>query len=140
MSSETLTVNDLRPPRVGVSAPRPDGIPKVRGEFKFSSDLWAEGMLWGATLRSPHPYARILLLDTSAALAVPGVAAVLTSEDVPGLATYGLISPDQPVLASHVVRYMGEPVAIVAADHPDTARRAHPSGRQRHPPPRDPSR
>lgn len=124
MSSETLTANDLRPPRVGDSAPRPDGIPKVRGEFAFSSDLWAEGMLWGATLRSPHPYARILLLDTSAALALPGVAAVLTSQDVPGRATFGLMSPDQPVLASQVVRYMGEPVAIVAADHPDTARRA----------------
>jgi CO/xanthine dehydrogenase Mo-binding subunit len=124
MSSETLTANELRTPRVGDSAPRPDGIPKVRGEFAFSSDLWAEGMLWGATLRSPHPYARILLLDTSAALAIPGVAAVLTSQDVPGRATFGLMSPDQPVLASHVVRYMGEPVAIVAADHPDTARRA----------------
>ena len=63
---------------------RPDGMPKVKGEFAYSSDLWADGMLWGATLRSPHPRARIRGIDIGAALAVPGVHAVLTDEDVPG--------------------------------------------------------
>jgi CO/xanthine dehydrogenase Mo-binding subunit len=101
-----------------------DGVPKVRGEFEYSSDTWAEGMLWGATLRSPHPHATIWSIDISRALALPGVHAVLTHEDVPGRKVYGLEIPDQPVLAIDQVRYQGEPVAIVAADHPETARRA----------------
>src|SRR4051794_12690651 len=86
--------------------------------------MWAEDMLWGATLRSPHPRARVLGIEIGAALAVPGVHAVLTHADVPGRKTYGLEHHDQPVLAFSEVRYQGEPVAIVAADHPETARRA----------------
>ena len=109
---------------VGESPQRPDGVLKVRGEFAYSSDLWHEDMLWGATLRSPHPYARIRSIEIAAALAVPGVSAVLTHSDVPGSNRFGLEHPDQPVLAADVVRYQGEPVAVVAADHPETARRA----------------
>ncbi|HWM04820.1 MAG TPA: xanthine dehydrogenase subunit D [Actinophytocola sp.] len=109
---------------VGDSPLRPDGTLKVKGEFAYSSDLWADDMIWGATLRSPYPHARILGVDIGPALAVAGVYAVLTHEDVPGENIYGLEHPDQPVLAETVVRYQGEPVAIVAADHPETARRA----------------
>jgi xanthine dehydrogenase D subunit len=109
---------------VGTSAGRPDGQLKVSGEFAFSSDLWADDMLWGATLRSPHPRARIRGIDITDAVALPGVYAVLTHEDVPGSLHYGLEIRDQPVLAIDEVRYQGEPVAIVAADHPETARRA----------------
>ena len=109
---------------LGASALRPDGIPKVQGRFAFSSDAWADNMLWGATLRSPHPHARIHSIDVSAALAINGVSAVITADDVPGKLTYGLIASDQPVFARDVVRYAGEPVAAVAADHPETARRA----------------
>jgi xanthine dehydrogenase D subunit len=109
---------------VGDSPLRPDGTLKVRGEFAYASDLWHEDMLWGATLRSPHPHARITRLDTARALALPGVYAVLTHEDVPGANVYGLKHQDTPVLAEDVVRYQGEPVALVAADHPETARRA----------------
>jgi xanthine dehydrogenase D subunit len=109
---------------IGESVRRPDGTLKVKGEFAYSSDLWAEGMLWGATVRSPHPRARIRSVEIGEALAMPGVMAVLTHEDVPGRKTYGLDIPDQPVLAFHDVRYQGEPVALVAADHPETARRA----------------
>ncbi|GAB3477678.1 molybdopterin cofactor-binding domain-containing protein [Amycolatopsis cihanbeyliensis] len=109
---------------VGSDAQRPDGVVKVRGEFAYSSDLWHEDMLWGATLRSPHPYARIEGIDLGEALATPGVYAVLTHADVPGVNRYGLEHPDQPVLAEDLVRYEGEPVALVAADHPETARRA----------------
>jgi CO/xanthine dehydrogenase Mo-binding subunit len=100
---------------IGAAATRPDGPAKVRGEFAFSSDLWTEAMLWGATVRSPHPYARILRIDTGPALAIPGTRAVLTARDVPGRPTYGIKTPDQPVFASHVTRYAGEPVAAVAA-------------------------
>ena len=109
---------------LGNSALRPDGAHKVQGSFEFTSDLHAENMLWGATLRSPHPYARIVSIDTSAALALSGVQCVITADDVPGKPTYGLISSDQPVFAKDIVRYMGEPVAAVAADHPETCRRA----------------
>ncbi len=109
---------------IGESPVRPDGVLKVRGEFAFSSDLWSDDMLWGATLRSPHPRARILGVDITEALTLPGVYAVLTHEDVPGTKRYGLETPDQPVLAFGEVRYQGEPVALVAADHPETARRA----------------
>ena len=69
---------------------RPDGPSKVRGEFAYSSDLRVDEMLWGATVRSPHPYARIVSIDQTAALALPGVHAVLTHEDVPGRKVYGL--------------------------------------------------
>src|SRR6187402_478852 len=119
MSTVTQVVNGI-----GVSVRRPDGIPKVKGEFAYSSDMWADGMLWGATLRSPHPRACVRGIDVSAALAQPGVHAVLTHGDVPGRKTYGLEFPDQPVLAIDRVRYVGEPVAVVAADHPELARQA----------------
>jgi xanthine dehydrogenase D subunit len=109
---------------VGESPKRPDGRQKVTGEFAYSSDLWLDGMLWGSTLRSPHPSARVLAIDITEALTVPGVYAVLTHEDVPGLKTYGLEHKDQPVLAFDRIRYQGEAVALVAADHPETARRA----------------
>ena len=109
---------------VGTSAVRPDGVPKVLGQFNFSSDLHPEGALWGATVRSPHPRANIASIDISRAVAMPGVRCVLTHEDVPGRKTYGVRIADQPVLAVDTVRYQGEPVAIVAADDPEQARRA----------------
>ncbi len=110
--------------KVGESVPRPDGAAKVRGRFEYSSDLHAPDMLWGATARSPHPYARIKAIDISAARAMPGVHVVLTHKDVTGRNLYGLEIKDQPVLAADVVRYWGEAVALVAADHPEQARRA----------------
>jgi xanthine dehydrogenase D subunit len=109
---------------IGVSVRRPDGIPKVKGAFQYSSDLWAEGMLWGATLRSPHPRARIVAIDTSQAMSVEGVQAVVTQADVTGTGYVGLEHRDQPVLADGETRFEGEPIAVVAADHPETARRA----------------
>ncbi len=109
---------------LGESLLRPDGTPKARGEFAFSSDLSMDGMLWGRTLRSPHASARIESIDVTPALAMPGVRAVIAAEDVPGAPNFGLEHRDQPVFAPDVVRYHGEPVAAVAADHPDIARRA----------------
>jgi xanthine dehydrogenase D subunit len=126
-NADTITIERTGVPVRGVigeSAQRPDGIPKVKGGFAYSSDLWAEGMLWGATVRSPHPRARIHGINGGEAARMAGVHAVLTHEDVPGRRTYGLEIPDQPVLAWDDVRYEGEPVALVAADHPEIARRA----------------
>src|SRR5919201_6169824 len=109
---------------VGSSARRVDGVPKVKGEFAYGSDLWHEDMLWGHTLRSPHPHARIRAIDISEAVTSRGLRAVLLADDVPGKRTYGLEFADQPVLASSRVRYQGEPVAVVAAENPELARRA----------------
>jgi CO/xanthine dehydrogenase Mo-binding subunit len=122
---------------------RSDAVPKVTGEFAYASDLHAAGMLWGKTVRSPHPHARIVSIDVSEALTVPGVHAVLTHEDVPGAKTYGLEFPDQPVLAGDRVRYFGEAVAIVAAEEPEQARRAAAAVRVEYeplPPVHDPER
>ncbi len=109
---------------VGEDAARVDAVPKVKGTFLFGSDLWAEGMLWGHTVRSPHPHARIRAINIAGAVAYPGVAAVLLAEDVPGRKTYGLEFADQPVLAWERVRCVGDPVAILAATDLETARRA----------------
>lgn len=124
MNSSVSTISATVAGGVGSSVARPDGRLKVTGEFAYSSDLWAENMLWGATLRSRHPHARIRSLDTTAARTMPGVHAVLTHEDVPGTKTYGMKVADQPVLVEETVRYQGEPIAVVAADDPETARRA----------------
>jgi xanthine dehydrogenase D subunit len=109
---------------IGDSPGRPDGTAKVLGEFAYGSDLWTDDMVWGVTLRSPHPFARIRSIDITDALTTAGVLAVLTAEDVPGQNVYGLELADQPVLADRVVRYQGEPIALVAADHPEIARKA----------------
>jgi CO/xanthine dehydrogenase Mo-binding subunit len=120
----TPAVPKLRVGRIGDLVLRADGTPKTTGEFAYSSDLYAAGMLWGHTVRSPHPHARVLSVDVSQALTMSGVHAVLTHADVPGSKRYGLEFPDQPVLAIDRVRYVGEPVALVAAEHPEQARRA----------------
>lgn len=112
------------PGGVGEPVLRPDGGAKVEGSFEFSSDRSMDGELWAMTLRSPHPRARLVSIDTSAALALPGVAAVVTAQDVPGVNGFGLISADQPVFAVDEVRFVGEPVAAVAATDPETCARA----------------
>ncbi|WP_329127336.1 molybdopterin-dependent oxidoreductase [Streptomyces caniferus] len=110
---------------IGESTLRPDGTLKVTGEFAYSSDMWHEDMLWGFTLRSTVAHAEIRSIDTSEALATSGVYAVLTYDDLPtDVKNYGLEIQDTPVLAHGKVRHHGEPVALVAADHPETARRA----------------
>ncbi|MGB1382105.1 MAG: hypothetical protein ACPG7T_09550 [Ilumatobacteraceae bacterium] len=83
------------PGGIGEPVLRPDGGAKVDGSYEFSSDRSIDGELWSMTLRSPHPRARIISIDTAPALAVPGVAAVVTAADVPGVNGFGLISGDQ---------------------------------------------
>lgn len=109
---------------LGASLPPADARAKTEGTFPYAADLWAEGLLWAAVLRSPHPHARIVSIDTSAAAEMPGVRTVVTHEDVPGDGAYGRRVVDRPVFASELVRHHGEPIAAVAADHPDTARLA----------------
>ncbi len=124
MTTKTDTGTTPLASGIGESPIRPDSLPKLKGDFQYVQDLSMEGMLWGATVRSPHPHARIVSVDIAPALAIGGVHAVLTADDVPGRATFGLEHPDQPVLASGSVNYWGEPVAVVAAEDADTARRA----------------
>jgi CO/xanthine dehydrogenase Mo-binding subunit len=124
VTTQTKVAPKIELGRVGESVKRVDAIPKVTGEFAYSSDLVEAGMLWGQTLRSPHAHALIRSIDISQALTMPGVHAVLTHDDVPGDKRYGLEFADQPVLAFDRVRYFGEPVALVAAEHPEQARRA----------------
>ncbi|MGA0389146.1 MAG: molybdopterin cofactor-binding domain-containing protein, partial [Ilumatobacteraceae bacterium] len=109
---------------LGQSPLRPDGIAKSEGAYEFSSDLSADNMLIGKTLRSPHQHARIVSINTAPALAISGVHRIITAEDVPGKPTYGLISSDQPVFAADVVRYIGEPIAAVVADDEEICARA----------------
>ena len=109
---------------VGDSIRRIDGQPKVLGQFEYASDLHRDNMLWGETLRSPHPHAWIRSIDVSAAQSSPGVRAVITGNDVPGKKTFGLDVQDQPVLAFEKVRFMGEAVAVVAAEQREQAREA----------------
>ncbi|MEV0253621.1 molybdopterin cofactor-binding domain-containing protein [Streptomyces sp. NPDC050732] len=109
---------------VGESMLRPDGTLKVTGEFAYSSDMWHEEMIWGQALRSTVAHAEIVSIDVSEAMALSGVYAVLTADDLPAAKNYGMEYQDTPVLAYGKVRHHGEPVALVAADHPETARRA----------------
>ena len=107
---------------VGTSVVRPDVAAKITGAFTFSNDVTAEDVLYGATVRSPHPHARIRSIDPAAAIAA-GARCVLTAADVPGDPIIGHISADQPVFAIDEVNYAGEPVAFVVADTQDLARR-----------------
>lgn len=103
---------------------RPDMAAKVAGSFPFLTDHRAPGMLIGRILRAAHPHARILSIDTSGAEALPGVHAVVTHRDVPGLNAFGIMWQDQPALCSDLVRYTGDAVAAVAAVDAATAEAA----------------
>ncbi len=102
---------------------RIDGREKVSGQAKYTADYAREGMLWSAFVASPLPHARIVRIDTAAALAMPGVHAVVTGADV-GERFIGCTLKDWPVLAYEVVRFVGEYVAAVAADTRELAEAA----------------
>ncbi len=99
---------------IGKSVPKVDAIEKATGKAIYIDDIALTGMLYGKILRSPYPHARILNIDASRARRVPGVRAVLTGSDLPQK-RMGAFILDEPILAQGVVRYVGEPVAAVAA-------------------------
>lgn len=117
MSNERTTL-------IGADLPRPDAVDKVRGEAKYVDDLAFPGMLYGWVVRSPHPHAKVLSVDLESTLSDPNVACIVTHEDVPGDNVVHVIYDDQPALARDVVRYVGEPVALVAATTRKAARAA----------------
>lgn len=99
---------------VGKAVTRIDALEKVTGQAVYCSDIDLSGMLFGATLRSPLPHARIDHVDVSAACQVAGVRAVVTGKEFPYI--FGTMIKDQPFLAAERVRYVGEPIAAVAAE------------------------
>src|SRR5829696_490565 len=100
---------------IGASLPRPDALGKVTGATNYPGDLVKPGMLQLKVVFAERPHARITALDISAALAHPGVVAVLTATDVPYNA-FGLIEHDQPVLCGEKVRFQGDKIALVVAE------------------------
>ena len=103
---------------VGKPVGRVEGPGKVRGEARYAADVARPGLLWGKALRSPVPHARIVRIDAAAARALPGVQAVLTAADLPDVRV-GRQMFDMPLLARDKVRFIGEKVAVVAAEDPD---------------------
>ncbi len=95
---------------IGTRQPRVDGFEKVSGRAQFTSDISLPGMLHLKILRSPYPHARIVSIDTSKALALPGVKAVLTYKDMPA----SRWNPQMPILTD-VARFVGDDIAVVAA-------------------------
>ena len=108
---------------VGKSIQRVDGLEKVTGRAKYGFDLQQQGMLHGKTKRSDRPHARIVRIDASEAEKLPGVRAVLIGKDAPA-GLHGNVLYDTPVMARDVVRFVGEPIAAVAADTAEIAERA----------------
>ncbi|KKM09919.1 hypothetical protein SY88_16685 [Clostridiales bacterium PH28_bin88] len=105
------------------SVVRLDALAKVTGTAVYGADLVLPGTVHVKAVRSPHPYARILEIDAAPALQLPGVIAVFTARDVPGINRYKRQREDQPVLAEDVVRFCGEPVALVVAETEAAAER-----------------
>ena len=105
-------MSEMKTQYVGARISRVDAQDKVTGNAVYGFDVDLPGMLYGATLRSPVPHARIVEIDVSRAMNAPGVRAVVTGRDFPF--TYGGAVKDQPFLAIDRVRYVGEPVAAVA--------------------------
>ena len=108
---------------VGEPIPRNDALYKVRGRARYAANIEMEGMLHACFVRSEHPHARILGLDTSKAEKAPGVRAALTAADA-GEELIGTLVADTPVLARDRVRYVGEAIAAIAADTPAQAAEA----------------
>ena len=109
---------------VGTALRKVDATAKVTGATRFADDLFLPRMLYAKLLRSPHPHARIASIDVSKALALPGVKAALTGRDLP--IPFGIlpVSQDEHALALDKVRFVGDPVAVVAATTEDVATQA----------------
>ena len=104
---------------LGKSVVKKDTMEKVRGTARFAADLEMPNMLYGGVFRSTITAGYIKSFDPSAALAIPGVACVLTSKDIPGKNRIGIILKDEPILVDDKIRRYGDAIAVVAAETPD---------------------
>jgi CO/xanthine dehydrogenase Mo-binding subunit len=109
---------------IGKSERRVDGWGKVTGKAKFADDYNAAHQLWGKVLHSKYPHAKILRIDTAKAEQLQGVEAVLTVKDIPGAKVFGVVVKNQAILAEDRVRYLGDGVALVAAQTKEIAEQA----------------
>lgn len=122
---EPLEEPSGRPRYVGRSVPRNDVLDKVRGRARYAANFSMPGMLHGRFLRSTYPYAKIRSVDLERARKVPGVVCVLAAQDLPEDRLFiGPVAQDTPILARDVVRHVGEPVAVVAAESLEAAEAA----------------
>ncbi|NQU65740.1 MAG: xanthine dehydrogenase family protein [SAR324 cluster bacterium] len=121
---QLLLTPKTKPSIAGQSVTRTDDLVKITGKLKYGADYPQEGFLHGKILRSPHPHALIKSIDVEKAKKLPGVAAVLTGKDVPGRNSFGAILPDQPVICEDKVRFVGDGVALVAAETEEIAHEA----------------
>ena len=119
----TTTKTPLAPALIGRDEARIDGRGKVSGQTKYSADFSREGMLWAGFNASPYARARIVKIDCETAKAMPGVRAILTGTDI-GERYFGCMLKDWPILARDEVKFVGEYVAIVAADTREQAEAA----------------
>ena len=131
LTREPITLPQLIPTKaepelttVGQSVLRTDAKLKVMGKLAYGADYPQEGFLHGKILRSPYPHARIKAIHTEKAQKLDGVAAVLTAKDVPGRNSFGVAIPDQPVICGDKVRFVGDAVALVAAETEEIAQEA----------------
>ena len=104
---------------IGKNVVKKDSLEKVLGVAQFAADLSFDGMLYGGVFRSDVPHAVVKKINVDKALALDGVAAVLTSKDIPGSNRIGIILKDEPVLVDDKVRRIGDAVALVAAKTPE---------------------
>jgi CO/xanthine dehydrogenase Mo-binding subunit/aerobic-type carbon monoxide dehydrogenase small subunit (CoxS/CutS family) len=109
---------------IGQHVNRPEAIAKVTGTAVYTDDICFPDQVYGRSLRAAYAHARILAINSSAAEKLPGVLAVLTAKDVPGRLNHGLVHQDWPALAADKVRYLGDPIAIVAATTAEIAEAA----------------
>lgn len=107
----------------GQRLPRLDGAPKVTGRFVYGADFALPGTLYGKVLRSQVPHARIVRIDTGRARAMPGVRAVITAADIPAT-RFGNAIKDQTVFATDTIRFLGHPLAAIAATSVEAAEQA----------------
>ncbi len=118
---QLLSVRQNRPAYkvIGTPQPKVDAYAKVTGRALYADDIMLPRMVYGRLLRSPHAHARIISIDTRHALELPGVLAVITGLDLPQ--KFGILpsSQDEYALAIDKVRYVGDPVAAIAALNPD---------------------
>ena len=110
--------------QVGIEIPKVDVIEKALGEAKYGADLPFRGPLHLKVLRSPKPHAKIVRIEKDEALRIPGVERIFTAKDIPGKNLVGTINKDQPILTSGRVRYIGDPVALIAAKTEEVAEEA----------------
>ena len=111
-------------PEIGKPVPRADAAAKATGAEKYAVDHYGDNLVWAGVRRAGVAHGRIRLIDTTTALELPGVIAVLTGRDVPGTNRQGIVHKDQPVLAVDKVRHCGDAVALVVAEDRATLQNA----------------